>query len=210
METVFLKNKINKTLNLTGKNHVVVIFVTESVNNHLTINLQSSQNVKILILAILNKNSKCKIKTVQNHCAKGSISTLLAKSVLFDNADLNFEGLIKIAKSAQKSDAYLKSDVLILSDQATCKNQPNLEIKAHDVSCTHAVSAGQINKEQFFYLTSRGLNQKQAERLIVEGFFNPLLDEIPNSDILEVLKNNIAKVLHEKFSDSNQSKQLSG
>ena len=89
--------------------------------------------------------------------------------------------MIRVDKGAQKTDAYQENRNLLLTPQAHADSIPGLEIKANDVRCTHGATIGQIDKLQLFYLTSRGLSRKEAEQLIVRGFFQPVLDRIGGS-----------------------------
>ncbi len=68
---------------------------------------------------------------------------------------------------------------MILSDKARADSIPSLEIEANDVRCTHGATVGQVDEDQIFYLMARGLNRRDAERLIIAGFFEPVLERIP-------------------------------
>ena len=109
--------------------------------------------------------------TLQDHRAVHTMSDLLYKSALADRAEAIYTGLIRIRKEAQKSDAYQANRNLLLSQGATADSIPMLEIEADDVRCTHGVAVGPVDEEQAFYLKSRGLSEAEAERLIVEGFY---------------------------------------
>ena len=125
--------------------------------------------------------------TVQDHKAERTFSDLLYKSALKDTAKMIYTGLIRIEKSAQKSDAYQANRNLLLSDGASADSMPMLEILADDVRCTHGVAVGPVDEEQLFYLMSRGLSPLEAERLIVEGFFEQVLQKVPLDGIHEQL-----------------------
>lgn len=127
------------------------------------------------------------VHTLQDHQAERSFSDLLYKSALADQAKAVYTGLIRIAPHAQKSDAYQANRNLLLSAGAKADSLPMLEIEANDVRCTHGVAVGPVDEEQLFYLMSRGLSRPEAERLIVHGFFEPLLGRIPSPQIQERL-----------------------
>jgi Fe-S cluster assembly protein SufD len=91
--------------------------------------------------------------------------------------------MIRAHPGAQKTDAYQANRNLILSPHARADSIPGLEIMANDLRCTHGATVGQINEEELFYLMSRGLSRTVATRLIVEGFFAPVLDRIPVADV---------------------------
>ncbi len=117
--------------------------------------------------------------TFQNHKVGHGVSDLLFKGALRSRARTIYQGLIKIHRDAQRSDAYQANRNLILSNKARADSIPSLEIEANDVRCTHGATVGQVDDEQIFYLMSRGLNRHDAEMLVIGGFFTPVLDRIP-------------------------------
>ena len=117
--------------------------------------------------------------TFQNHNVGHSTSDLLFKGALRDRARMVYQGLIKVHKDAQRSDAYQANRNLLLSNKARADSIPSLEIEANDVRCTHGATVGQVDEEQLFYLRSRGLPRPDAERMIIQGFFEPVLERIP-------------------------------
>jgi len=100
------------------------------------------------------------------------------RSVLRDRSRSVFSGLIRIEPGAQRSNAYQSQRSLILNDGARNDASPSLEINANDVRCTHAASASQLDDERLFYLRSRGLDENEAKKAIVDGFFQPTVDNI--------------------------------
>ncbi len=129
--------------------------------------------------------------TLQDHQAPDTFSDLLYKSALAEQAESVYTGLIRIAKQAQKSNAYQANRNLLLSQGAKADSIPMLEIEADDVRCTHGVAVGPVDEEQAFYLMSRGLSAVESERLIVEGFFEQILKRIPVGDLREQLAEEI-------------------
>jgi len=129
--------------------------------------------------------------TLQDHQAPNTFSDLLYKCALADQAESVYTGLIRIAKQAQKSNAYQANRNLLLSQGAKADSIPMLEIEADDVRCTHGVAVGPVDEEQAFYLMSRGLSATESERLIVEGFFEQILKRIPAGDLREQLAEEI-------------------
>jgi len=117
--------------------------------------------------------------TFQNHNVGHSVSDLLFKGALRDRARMVYQGLIKVHKDAQRSDAYQANRNLLLSERARADSIPSLEIEANDVRCTHGATVGQVDEEQLFYLRSRGLPRPEAEQMIIQGFFEPVLERIP-------------------------------
>jgi Fe-S cluster assembly protein SufD len=117
--------------------------------------------------------------TQQNHLAEACKSDLLYKAALRDNARTVWRGNIRVFPGAQKTDAYQANRNLQLSHRSRADSIPGLEIEADDVRCTHGSTVGKIEEEPMFYLESRGVPESDARRLIVEGFFAPVIGRIP-------------------------------
>jgi Fe-S cluster assembly protein SufD len=117
--------------------------------------------------------------TQQNHFAPHTTSDLLFKGALKGKSRSVWQGMIYVAPGAQKTDGYQANRNIILSDGARADSIPGLEILADDVRCTHGATVGKLEQEPLFYLKSRGIPQPEAERLIVEGFFDPIMQRIP-------------------------------
>jgi Fe-S cluster assembly protein SufD len=107
------------------------------------------------------------------------MSDLLFKGALREHSRSVWQGMIYVAPGAQKTDGYQANRNLILDSNARADSIPGLEILADDVRCTHGATIGKIDPDQVFYLRSRGIPYKNAERLIVEGFFDPIMQRIP-------------------------------
>jgi Fe-S cluster assembly protein SufD len=123
--------------------------------------------------------------TQQNHMAPHTTSDLLFKGALKDRSRSVWQGMIYVAPGAQKTDGYQANRNLTLSPKARADSIPGLEILADDVRCTHGATVGKIDPEQVFYLLSRGIPYPDAERLIVEGFFDPIMQRIPFEAVRE-------------------------
>jgi Fe-S cluster assembly protein SufD len=117
--------------------------------------------------------------TQQNHLAPHTTSDLLFKGALKDQSRSVWQGMIYVAPGAQKTDGYQANRNLVLSPKARADSIPGLEILADDVRCTHGATVGKIDADQVFYLRSRGMPYADAERLVVEGFFDPIMQRIP-------------------------------
>jgi Fe-S cluster assembly protein SufD len=116
--------------------------------------------------------------TQQNHRAPHTTSDLLFKGALKDRSRSVWQGMIYVAPGAQKTDGYQANRNLVLSRKARADSIPGLEIMADDVRCTHGATVGKIDPDQVYYLRSRGIPYEDAERLIVEGFFDPIMQRI--------------------------------
>lgn len=129
--------------------------------------------------------------TQQNHLAPHTTSDLLFKGALKDRSRSVWQGMIYVAPAAQKTDGYQANRNLILSDKARADSIPGLEIMADDVRCTHGATVGKIDPEEIFYTRSRGIPLPEAQKLIVEGFFEPVIQRIPFEGVQDRLKKTI-------------------
>jgi len=125
--------------------------------------------------------------TFQEHIAPSTTSDFAFKGGLRDHATAVWRGMIRVEKDAQKTNAYQENRNLMLSETAHADSIPGLEILANDVRCTHGATLGQVDREQLFYLMARGLSRSEAERLIVRGFFQDVLDRIALEPVREAL-----------------------
>jgi Fe-S cluster assembly protein SufD len=135
--------------------------------------------------------------TQQNHLAPNTTSDLLYKGALMDESRSVWQGMIYVAPGAIGTDGYQANRNLILSKGAHADSIPGLEILADDVRCTHGATVGKIDEDELFYLLSRGIPRKEAEQLIVMGFFAPIMARIP----FEGVQNRFLKAIQEKMAD---------
>jgi len=134
-------------------------------------------------------------RTLQDHRVGNTMSDLLYKGALYDEAVSVFSGMIRVHSKAQHTDAYQANRNLLLSDAAQAYSIPNLEIGANEVRCTHGATIGPIQPDEVFYLRSRGIDPAAAEALIVMGFFEVVLREIKPSDLRLSLQKLLASKL---------------
>jgi Fe-S cluster assembly protein SufD len=118
-------------------------------------------------------------RTTQDHVAPRTTSDLLFKGAVQDHARSVYTGLIHIGPEAKGSVAFQTNRNLTLSEGAWAESVPNLEIETNDVKCSHASTVGPIDEDQRFYLESRGIPPDVAERLVVLGFFDEVLGQLP-------------------------------
>jgi Fe-S cluster assembly protein SufD len=137
--------------------------------------------------------------TTQEHAAPNTNSDLAFRGVLAAGATAVWRGMIKVDPGAQQTDAFQESRNLLLSPEAHADAIPGLEILADDVRCTHAAAVAQVDKEQLFYLTSRGLDAAAAKSLIIEGFLESLVERLAagpvRDDISAALERRLAEIL---------------
>jgi Fe-S cluster assembly protein SufD len=125
--------------------------------------------------------------TFQEHIAPNTESDFAFKGALRERASAVWRGMIRVEENAQQTNAYQENRNLLLSDTAHADSIPGLEIMANDVRCTHGATLGKVNREELFYLMARGLSRAEAERLIVRGFFQDVLDRIELVPVREAL-----------------------
>lgn len=123
--------------------------------------------------------------TQQNHLAPNTMSDLLYKGALIDQSRSVWQGMIYVAPEAQKTDGFQANRNLILSKKAHADSIPGLEILADDVRCTHGATVGQLEDLPIYYLMTRGFPREEAERLMIDGFFAPIMERIPFDGVRE-------------------------
>jgi Fe-S cluster assembly protein SufD len=121
--------------------------------------------------------------TTQEHAAPNTNSDLAFRGVLAKGSTAVWRGMIKVDPGAQQTDAFQESRNLLLSPEAHADAIPGLEILADDVRCTHAAAIAQVDKEQLFYLTSRGLDEAGAKTLVIEGFLESLVERLAEGPV---------------------------
>ena len=129
-----------------------------------------------------------------HHVAEDTFGDILFKGALRDTSRLGFEGIIKVDHGAQRTDSYLTMNTLFLSEGSRASSIPGLEILADNVRCSHGATVGTVLEEQVFYLMSRGISRIDSEKLIVGGFFEPVIEEMP----LESVRQRLRDIVQEK------------
>jgi Fe-S cluster assembly protein SufD len=135
--------------------------------------------------------------TTQEHAAPNTTSDLAFRGVLAQSATAVWRGMIRVDVGAQQTDAFQESRNLLLSTKAHADAIPGLEIEANDVRCTHAAAIAQIDPEQLYYLTSRGLSGAVARRLIIEGFLGSLVERLSEGEIRDTVSGALGRRLAE-------------
>src|SRR5438093_11651509 len=149
----------------------------------------------LLAVAVATNDQEFDARTLQDHVSAHTASDLLYKNALDDKARCTFGGLIRVEPHAHFTDAYQKVRNLLLSDDSEANSMPGLEILADNVRCTHGATSGQVNEDELFYLRSRGIPTKVAQRLIVTGFLNEVIQRLDQPAIAAHLH----RLIEEKF-----------
>jgi len=135
-------------------------------------------------------------RTIQDHAAPHTTSDLLFKGAVQDHSRSVYTGLIRIRENAKGTNAFQTNRNLTLSEGAWAESVPNLDIETNDVKCSHASTVGPIDEDQRFYLESRGVRPEVAERLVVLGFFDEVLEQLPAGDLAADLRRQVAAKLN--------------
>lgn len=135
------------------------------------------------------------ITSRMRHVGRNTPSDILARAVMKDSASTILNSITKIDKGASRADGQQTGRILMLNDKARGDANPILLIDEHDVTAGHAASVGKIDPMQVYYLMSRGITREEAERLIIYGFLNPLLEDIPIKNVVDQMKRVIERKL---------------
>ncbi|MGQ4808189.1 hypothetical protein NKDENANG_01556 [Candidatus Entotheonellaceae bacterium PAL068K] len=150
---------------------------------------------KLVGLSLTDGRQHLDFQTCQDHLAPHTTSDLRFKSVLLGGSRTVFRGVIWLRPEAQQTNAYQANHSLLLDPKSRADALPILEIEADDVRCKHGSTSGRIDEEQIFYLMSRGLSYQEAQRMIVQGFFETVISEFP----VEGMQEKIRLALHERI-----------
>ncbi len=140
----------------------------------------SSENIEVVF-----GSGAQRFDTVSNitHIGENTSGHAISKGVVKDKSRAVFKGMIRITKDAKNSRAYLAEHGMILGKEARADAIPGLEIETNEVKATHSASVAQINDEQIFYLMSRGMSEDESKKLIIVGFFEPIVERIPIPEV---------------------------
>jgi Fe-S cluster assembly protein SufD len=181
----------NSTLNL-----FYLTLSGEEVSQNLQVNLQGENaESNIFGFSAASLSQKFKSEFIVNHNVANCKSTQLFKQIAVGNASVDFGGRVVVAKGAQQTDAQQTCRTLLLSETAHAHAQPQLEIYADDVKCSHGATVGQLDAESLFYLRSRGVGLAEAQQLLLLGFADEIVQKIPSTEIREKVEKLVAERL---------------
>lgn len=146
-------------------------------------------------LTIADNSQEFDQRSFQEHNAPHTVSNLLYKNALMDEAHTVFSGMIKVHPIADKTDAYQTNRNLLLSDSAVASSLPGLEIEANDVKCSHGATSSKLDSSELFYMISRGISKDRAQQLLVFAFLEDILQKIEN----EPLYDNLNSIIEQKL-----------
>ena len=162
---------------------------SDYVKNEVNCNLEGKYSSAFINgIHLLSKNKHHEIRTNTNHLYENTKSYQLIKSVIDDSSKSVYQGKIYVDSKAQKTDGYQLSKAILLNEQAEFNAKPELEIYADDVKCSHGSASGSLDKDSIFYLMSRGLHQKTAKELLINGFLLDVVEKITDEEIKKLIK----------------------
>ncbi len=154
----------------------------------------TENNAQYLCLFIGKKGDAVKSAINFVHKNPDITSNILIKAILFDNSKFDVFANLIIETGAKRTDAYLKIDVLLMSERASATAIPSLEITEDEVKGGHGATIGPVDKEQLFYLESKGLSKSVAEATLAQGFIQELLNKFDHDNLPEELKQQLKKL----------------
>ncbi len=190
--------------NITAKNSVhsndsSVTFVIADLGS--AVNLESigaglqgnGSAAELVGVFFTDHNQRYAINSLADHIGLSTNAETMVKGVLSDESRVEFDGMIRVRAGAQQTASFLSAHGMLLSKKARAELIPGLEIAANEVSASHGATSGQIDEEQLFYLMVRGIPRPEAERIIVQGFFEPVLQRIPLENLRTRLRRSIVR-----------------
>jgi Fe-S cluster assembly protein SufD len=181
----YLKSDLDKNSNL--ENYLISSgFKFNKIDIEINLNEKHSSSSVFSALNLIN-NEHQEIKTRINHNATHCRSYQKIKNVLHNESKGVYQGKIFVKNIAQKTDAYQLSRALILDDAAEFDAKPELEIYADDVKCSHGSTSGSIDLDSIHYLKSRGIPEKEAFQMLINGFLGEILEQLSEGKLKNFL-----------------------
>ena len=137
---------------------------------------------------LLAGETHCDVTMVLDHLGYGATSTEVVRNIVLDRAHGVFQGQIRVAREAQKTDAKMACNTLLLSDEGEFSTKPELEIFADDVACGHGATVAEIDADHLFYLMARGIPEKEARGLLVKAFLAEVIEELDDEALVTALE----------------------
>jgi Fe-S cluster assembly protein SufD len=141
------------------------------------------------VINLLGGESHTDVTMTLGHDVPETTSTEIVRNVVFDKASGVFQGQIRVAPDAQKTDARMACNTLLLSEEADFSTKPELEIFADDVQCAHGATVADIDRNHLYYLMARGIPERRARALLVQAFVAEVVEELDDEPLVEALEN---------------------
>lgn len=174
--------KANYQLKISGNRGVVIL--GSSGKSEIVIEL-NREGTRALVLGLIQSKNQddLQLKVTTVHQAPNTHAETMIYGLVRDQAQVQIKGLIQIKKRAQRVTDFLTERILLLSDRAKAIAEPELEIEADEVRASHAATVSSLDKNELFYLMSRGVSAAAAEKLITDGFLNHVISRIDSGKI---------------------------
>ena len=176
-------DEVPRHLTLNEQEHLRLTFVVMpgiSADIPFEINIgREGVNLEILGLYLSPHSEQVHFKVTVRHLVGGSHSSQLFRGIVGGKARARFDGLVYVAKDAQKTEAFQENHSILLSEGAVAETHPQLEIYADDVKCSHGATCGYLNPDELFYLRSRGIPEKEARKMQMISFISPVIGHFP-------------------------------
>lgn len=169
---------------LPVKTDLGLVILSSAGKSEITVDLVR-EGAQALILGLIDSQHQdnLELRVVTVHRVPNTHAETMIYGLVRDQAQAQIKGLIQIKKQAQRVTDFLTERILLLSDEARAVAEPELEIEADEVRASHAATVASLDKDELFYLMSRGVNAKQAEQLITDGFINQVVKRIDDAKI---------------------------
>ncbi len=183
-------SQINVTI---GENSKLILFVMNAggklVRQEVNVDVKGEgSDFQLRGLNLLGGDTVTDVTMNVGHLVENTTSTEVIRNVVTDKARGVFQGMIRVAQIAQKTDAKMACNTLLLSDDAEFSAKPELEIFADDVACGHGATVREIEKTHLFYLMARGVPENAARGLLVKAFIAEVIEELENEELVEKLE----------------------
>ncbi len=175
--------EVPKRLTLNEQEHLRLTFIVMpgvSAEIPFEINIgKAGVNLEIYGLYLSPHSEQVKFDFTVRHLVGGSHSSQVFRGIVGGSARAEFDGLVYVAKDAQKTEAFQENHSILLSDGAVAESRPQLEIYADDVKCSHGATTGYLNHDELFYLRSRGIPEAEARKMQMISFISPVISHLP-------------------------------
>ncbi len=176
--------EVPKRLTLNEQEHLRLTFIVMpgvSAEIPFEINIgKAGVNLEIYGLYLSPHSEQVKFDFTVRHLVGGSHSSQVFRGIVGGSARAEFDGLVYVAKDAQKTEAFQENHSILLSEGAVAESRPQLEIYADDVKCSHGATTGYLNPDELFYLRSRGIPEAEARKMQMISFVSPVISHLPD------------------------------
>lgn len=182
----------NKNISISPVEDTQYVYVLPGVSTeptNLELNFEKEGvTCEIIVLGKMHEGQSVELTTISRHLVPNTSCVTNYYVALEDGSSSSYVGKIIIAKKAFQTNSYLNNKTLVIGEGTKNITRPILEIEADDVKASHGATTGRVRGDDIYYLTSRGLTKKEAEELVVEGFFESMVEKIETGDVREKVR----------------------